>query len=706
MLASSMLISGYPGNMLTPVKVHAAGNFTLNMATKAALANNKTYKKTKAQIETQQMKYVDAVTSIQKRKKSLSSFRWSPLLSFKFPQDPKMDDEYTWTYKPLQIQTNITNLRHKLSDVVYASKEEVSALYVDIYVSDVKIEFLKDVIAGLERDKERTTARIAEGTGNPNDIRKIDNSLKKYKSALAKEERASRINKGKMMKFTGLDVSTGYTFTNPFVTAEIPRNSLDKLIKVAKERDHDFYVQKMTTSLALTSLKLNHQLMKSQYGHKLDQLSPYINQAYKGMEIDTNAFQKATNAFIEAVDKKWKGKRRILFFSFTLEWFMGDTDGSRYIEDNPYALATSAGEYLDALEDQKTAEAELESSIKNDFENIVTARNAYLNMYETNAELYETIQKDKVRNIAGDFPLDELTDEQSELAANGLDEIDLLAAYTKLLFSFDRKTCGGITEYLASAKADVKSSSGGNSYKTPGTEKDSGDDGYVDSEDKDPTSDFVTDSNGGDSYLEADKIKGAYYYIETHIEDRMFTFGVSIPEDTKPKITHYELWVNDTRIGERTAVGDEIRHLTLALDNADKTSVKMFSSGKLVDICEIDSSVTRAELKLTSSYKVIREEAPRTVAAYKSSISDSPAKVTLEFTREEGEKIGFYVVTDEDGNALLSGDHYKIDEPFSYLAAIAGDFSKLKVQFYDSSDEFLYTGNFNTSKKTIVINTQ
>ena len=696
----SMVMVSSDGMIFFRRNVYAAQTFTLGTAQKLGLANSKVYAKTKSQIAVQQTKYVDAVKSIEKRRKSLSSFRWTPLLSFKFPQDPLMDEEYTWMYKPLQIQTNITNLKHKLSDTVYASREEISSLYVDIYVSQVKIKYLTELIDGFEKDKERTNALIAAGTGNANDIRKIDNSLKKYKSVLAKEERAIIVNKNKMKKLTKMDVSS-HEFVNPFVTADIPRSAIDNFVKTAKERDHDFYVQKMTTSLAFSSLKMNYQLMKNHYGSKMDSLSPYISQAYNGQEIDVASFQKATDNFIEKVDRKWKGKRRILFFSFTLEWFMGDTDGSRYIEDSPYALATSAGDYIDALNDEKSAEQELEDTIRNDYEGLVTAKNAYLGMHDSNAELYEQIQKDKVKNLAGTFTMEELNDEQNELAGNGLDELDLLAAYSKLLYSYDRKTCGAVTDYLASSKASVKSSSGGKSYKTPGTEKEA-DDSFIDDA-AEEGGDFIGGDNGKDSFLEADKIEGAYYYIESHVEDRMFAFGVSIPDDMTPKITDYELWVNDTRIGERTKTDEQIKHLTLALDNADKTVVKLYSSNKLIDICEIDSMVNRGKLNITASYKVVTQEKPRTAASYKMDINENLKTVTFKFEKSEGEPISYYLVTDSEGNALLDGEHYRIDDEFEYLSAVAGDLTKLRVQFYDNEDNFLYTGDFVANKGTVVV---
>ena len=692
-----------------PFQVQALGagkTLTLNQAQKLALSRDRDTKKAKGQIVTQQTKYLDAVESIKKRKHTLNSFRWTPLLSFKFPQSPKMDDEYTWTYKPTQITSQITSLKHKLNDCVFSSKLKVSEIYTDIYAGQIKIGFLNGLITDYERDKERTEAAISSGTGTQADLRKIDQALSKYRSELTKVDREFLTNKQKLTKLIGMDVTEGYRFTNPFIMASIPRSALDTLIKVAKENDQSLYEAKLNRVLALTSLKTYQQLMNNKYGGRMGAVNHFVNQAMNGQEIDMGAFQSAMNGLISDVDEKWLGERSILFWTFTLEWFMGDTDGSRYMDNDPYALATAAGDYLDALDEEKSVEEDLETNVRSEFENIVTGYNAYKDTYNSNVALFEEIQADKLRNLAGTFTLEELKEEQNALNSASIDEMELLSSYSKSLYAFDRLTCGGITQYLASASDSMKSSAGGVSYKTPGTEdeNDGGDDsGYATSEDAEISSDFMTDSNGGDSYLEADKIDGAYYYIESRVEDNQFVFGVNIPDDATPKITHFELWVNDTMVGHRTRVGEQIIHLALSLDNADKTVVKVYNGRNLVDNVQIDPSVNRDRLDITTAYHVVRAESPRVVGNYTITMDPSLAQVEFGFSGRTGEKIAKYLITDESGAALNEGEPIDIEKTCKHLSSTAGNLSKLKVNFYDSAGNMLYTARFRANDGSMVV---
>jgi hypothetical protein len=113
--------------------------------------------------------------------------------------------------------------------------------------------------------------------------------------------------------------------------------------------------------------------------------------------------------------------------------------------------------------------------------------------------------------------------------------------------------------------------------------------------------------------------------------------------------------------------------------------------------------VNRGKLNITASYKVVTQEKPRTAASYKMDINENLKTVTFKFEKSEGEPISYYLVTDSEGNALLDGEHYRIDDEFEYLSAVAGDLTKLRVQFYDNEDNFLYTGDFVTNKGTVVV---
>ena len=95
-------------------KIWAADKvLTLKQAQNLAISNDKEYKKILTQIEFQQIKYSSAIKSIAMKQKNMRTFRWTPLLSFKFPEKPTLADEYEWVYKPLQITCTINELKHQ-----------------------------------------------------------------------------------------------------------------------------------------------------------------------------------------------------------------------------------------------------------------------------------------------------------------------------------------------------------------------------------------------------------------------------------------------------------------------------------------------------------------------------------------------------------------------------------------------------------------
>ena len=108
----------------------------------------------------------------------------------------------------------------------------------------------------------------------------------------------------------------------------------------------------------------------------------------------------------------------------------------------------------------------------------------------------------------------------------------------------------------------------------------------------------------------------------------------SIPEDMSPKITDYELWVNDTMVGPRTKVSDQLIHLALSLDNADKTVVKLYNGRNLVDNCQIDATVARDKLEITTGYHVVRNESAKSVATYTATQDMTLKTVEFSFGRD------------------------------------------------------------------------
>lgn len=663
-LCISVFLSACFTNQLT---VYGAGKvLTLSQAQNLALSKNKAYQKVKSKIAMQQVKYTEAVKSIQLKKKNMATFRWSPLLSFKFPQKADLADAYQFQYKPLQIQTQITALTHQLQDTRYEVLEKISVQYVQTYIYQEKIAFAKEQIDSLEKAIAKNEARVKTGEARQADVDKMKTSLKKLENDMSLYLRSIEGAKRKISDLTGMDITTGYQLTDPLVTADIDRDKLKGLISYTLEEDQSYYEAKLTTQLAYTSLTLNESLMKSQYGSKMNILNPYLSQAVSQEEVDGDAFKSAYDQFLVNIDAPWSGKLRILFIRIPKEWFKGSIDGVRYVEDEPYALYTAVLDYQDAVLEQKSMEKELTGNVTDSFEALITARNAYQSLQDTSLAEKAEVEKSTVLNQIGELPYDELSSQQTGYEETQMECLDALASYSELLYSFDRLTCGGITAYLEGEGTNQEAAA------------------------------------GGTSYLEEELAEGAYYYIQSKVEDNVFLFGIHVPEEFNIDITDYELWIDEVQIGARTSADGQLRHLALALDNPQRVSVRLYNGDELVDEVEIDPQVNQAELKIQGGYRVVNEDTQKKAAVFSYQVDSGLNMAEIGFQPETGEPIAYYQVTDAQGNPLFSQKLIPIAEKFRYLSVMVGDISQLRVMFYDSNQQKLYEGILDELTKSVI----
>ena len=640
---------------------------SLQQAQKVAIAKSSRRVKILNKIELQEIKYSAAVKSIQMKKKNMSTFRWTPLLSFKFPEQPTLADEYEWQYKPLQITSTISSLQHQLLDDQLETKESVSNLYVQIYINQEKIAFMEENLEQAQTTLTRNQARLAVGEANQSDIDKLQQSIDRLTTDISLQKRSFETNKSKLSKLINQDVTTGYTFQNPLQQADIPRNILDNLIQYTLDNDQSYYEAKMDTRLAYTGMNMMESMMRSQYGNKMNNIMPFINQIKAGDSVDSGAFKNAYKQMLDNVDAPWNGTKKILFIRIKKEWFKGAVDGSRYVEDDPYALYTGALEYMDALKEQNSLQDELTNSVKSGFETLKTAQIAYNDAQKSCDILEQEVEKNTRLNLLGKVSYEELSDLQEEYRNQESETLDLLAEYTQLLYSYDRLTCGGITAYLEGTDVDMKAAQGGNSFI-------------------------------------AKELEGkAYYYINYRVEDNIFVMGVSIPDNYSLDITDYALYVNDMQIGDVTPIDEELEHLALDLDQVDKAQIFLYDGQELVDVREIDSSVNQAELPINGGYTLEHKESVQTVATYIYTLQKTTNTVSMKITPKASEQIAYYRLTDTDGNAVNGDELIPIDEEFTYLSLLVGNLSGLNIIFYDSQEQELYQGMFNTGSSTITV---
>lgn len=642
---------------------------SLKQAQTLALSNSKAYKKITTKINLQNVKYAEAIKSIALKQKNMKTFRWTPLLSFKFPEQPDLADSYEWQYKPIQIQYGLTSLYHELADLKYEITEKVSNLYVQAYISQEKISFARQKKSAMEETYKRNRILLKTGEASQADVDKMEQSLKKLDSDISLKQRELETAKSKMTEIIRLDVTYGYRFENPMLTVNIERSALSSLTDYTLENDHGYYEAKMNSRLGLISLELNEKLMNGHYGSKMNSIRPFVNQAKKGAEIDEDAFKAAYDNFLYTIEKPWNGSIRILFIKIPKEWFKGSLDGVRYIEDDPYVLYTNALEYTDLKNEEESVRSALVTNVTDSFEAIVTAQNAYSSLEKEMLRQEKAVEKALLSNQLGELTYEELRAEQDSYESLQTDTMDALASLSELLYSFDRLTCGGVSKYLSGelTKADA--------------------------------------SYGGSSFLTEESAEGAAYYIRSKVEDNLFLFGIIIPDDYSLNVTDFELWVNGTQIGERTAATSELKHLTLALEGIDKATVRLYDGDTFLAECEIDPMVSSGALEVTGGYRVTQTKKERAVAAFSCTMDEELGTAILRFQKKTGESIAFYQIQDSSGKAVYQNVQIPLEEPFRYLALAGQDLESLRVVFYNADGEKLYQARLDETAMEAVVET-
>ena len=635
----------------------------LEQAQRMALSISKDISRQNNKIILQRMKYVEAVEGIRAKVKNLRSFRWSPLLSFKFPQQLDLTQEYDLNIKPLTLQTEIDNMTHKLADLEYQIIYEVNSAYHDVYLLQESSAFTQERLNDAETQLTRNRAKLASGKATQTSVDRAQSSVDTLTRELANQLRDFQTAKERLSELIGMDVTTGYRFLNGFKTAAIPRERLEDLIQYTLDHDQTFYETKAAASVALLNIESYESLMRNEYGSKMNYIQVYINMAKQGMDVDYGAFQLKYREMLTALDKPWSGKLRILFFTFTMEWFKGEIDGTRYIEDEMYAVYTACMEYANAKREQDAMERELRAQVRDTYESLVTSWNSFETLQKLSADAQRTLEKILVLNQLGKASYEETADAQTDYQNAQQDTIDALKDYNDLLSEFDRLTCGAIAKYLRDSGMDLNA------------------------------------GEGGDAYALLDPIHDPYYYIYSSVADLTFYIGVSIPDGFAPAVDSFEVWYDGTQIGTRTATGEELRHLTLDYRDTNRLTLRLYNGDSFVTECGIDASIPRDTLD-------IQPEKPppetRIVGSYAVStttqggVSVSELKLRLNAV----ENASAYTLTYEN-QGIYTTERRPLTESFTYLTLLIASLENVTASLYDSEGGHVMDVHFDTATQEL-----
>lgn len=659
-LLCSILMTALP---MTFVQA-ADKKLSVQTAKSMALSESSEYTKLKNQLALAKVQYTQSVKSIKLKEKNQKTFRWSPLLNFKFPEKPDLADEFEYTYKPLELQSQIDVLNHSIEDCVYGIYEDVQLSFLSVYVLQEKIAYNEKRISSYQDTLSKNKARLLKGQANQSDVDTLEKKLDTLNDTLAADQRSFEAEKEKLGQLIGIDVSTSYTFQSPFVTASLSREIEDELIDYTLEHDDAYYQAKVASANGLLELNTNYRLMQNQYGSKMRMIDSFINQAKRGEKLDSAAFKLKYGELLEAADKPWQGKKRILFIKVPKEWFKGAIDGIRYVEDEPYALYEAAVEYQGLYAEELAMKKELTASVKDYYENYVSAQNTSQSLAKEVAKKERELKQAGYYNIAGKMTYEEYAQVQEEYEELQMDHLDAKAAYSEILYSLDRLTCGAVSAYL----------------KGDGIE--------------------LSASEGGMSYVVEDEGDGIYYYIHSMVENNIFELGLSVPDDYEIEVSDYELWVDGMQVGTRTNVKKTIRHLALDIGDVERVFIRLYNGDTFVDDCDIDPSVYSERLKITSYHVEMTED--RQIGTYTTKSNSVTGMLELSLQLNADQMAVSYNIKTADGKYLVSSKKLSVKDKFSYLAAAESSLEDLVICLYDSSGNLLCEAQLRSSDQTIL----
>ncbi len=676
----SSLAGRLNGGSGTSVQKPARSSISLNTCMDLAVNFDSKYEDATMEVESLEEQKASALKAIELRKRDLSTFRWTPLLSFHFPEDPSFSEAYEFAYKPIKLTNDILLAKRKVSDRIVALNKEVTDLYVEIYSLQQKLSFQNDSLNALNTGIARNKARVLTGQGKQSDVDKLEKKKETLTESIASNERTRLNDLIKLSGKVGLDITTDFEFEEPFVQSGMTRDELEKVIQYTLDLDTTYYEACLNESSQRASLLTNWDLVRGHYkASDYNIIAKYVNAALAGQAVPKKAFKADHAAFLKAIDRYWEGKKRIfLFIKIPRLWLKGEDDGVRYIQDDPNVMYQNVLDYRSAVVEKEAAAKEVENAVRDQYEAFITAKNAYNAAKKLVDEEKADLDKAAILNATGQvssaddavMTFDEYQDQQDQYEEDQNALLDALKTYTDTMNEFNRKACGGVYPYLTGKSVRLSASGTGLSY----------------SEDSDQ----------------------AMYYFNPIIQSQEFEVSVFIPENFPIELSTYELWVDTTKIGDTTAIDKSIRHLSLVTGNYKKVILRFFDrEGNFVDDCEINPSVAKGPLDIVTERKA--GETDVKIGTYTAETNNDTEITTITLTLDEGRDEKKYRILTEDGAFVSSDEKLDISKPFKYLSIITSDIRRLKIEFYDDNDNLISEGRFDDTsvdKKIMKVNKQ
>lgn len=507
----------------------------------------------KKQIELQQAK--EAILDTRKKENTV---RFSLLFNIKFPEKHGIPKEIELIMKVPEIQTELLILQQKKVYEALQSKTAGKKAFYEVLLGQYETTFYEERVKESNTVADRIQKQYHKGVGTKEDVEYSNGVRDEYKKALSNAEIRYYRNKEKLGEVIGEDIRFSYNFLEALPDQKLIRSDLEQAIQYALEHDFGLYEARKKQEYAEQRVSEILGIYEGKYSKYITDIKKYLKRQ-EGKPIDYEEFIQLYNNTLTQIDSPWYGNYviNLIFFKIQIpkEWFKGEYSGTRYLEDQKYALFVALVEREQAQKNTQQIQKTLISSIRDSFE-VLKQMQSSLKEAEKNQRQKEQIYQEELKsNQKGLTSFSSLEASKNNLYEQQKTLFEMRVEYAKALEDFNEITAGYIENLL---------------------------NGTV-----------LEDPN---RYESGDSLKPSWYLIPDTAGYR-FTFGVNIPSGYE--VDSYELCYQDIVIGTKKEVKEQLIHLGLTYENTSLLQLKFYQDDKLGYISYIDGTSYGGELVLT-----------------------------------------------------------------------------------------------------------
>ncbi|MBQ4347718.1 MAG: hypothetical protein IJC39_04660, partial [Firmicutes bacterium] len=452
-----------------------------------------------------------------------------------------------------------------------------------------------------------------------------------------------------------MDVRTGYTFSSQFYSDRLNDDiviDVEDAVTYALKRDKttasDYYKYNEASELV--------DFLYNRFEQRFGRVMHYIRSYFKADDLTTinwTQFKADYDKFYSHIDDPWDFWIFLWFFFWIIPlyvmWFRPTPISTKYLEDSKYALYDMLKEKYEAQIAYQESFRQKKIAIENAYNSLDNIRFSYeasLTDVERASRDYQTAL---VKNRSGTLTYEQLEDIRQRVTDSQNTAFENLIDYNEELSSFDHTTCG----YLW--------------YRLTGEE-------------------FASvDTMGGFSYGEEES--GPTYTIEMDVVDKTKKFAVQMNSSTLEP-THYEIWTaSGHQVGVRTAISEELMHLSLVFAEEKMMYIKLFKDGAQIAQATFDGTLAFGYLNFEQvSPGPEPKEDDGKAGTFERKETGITSSLKLNFDESHAANITYFAIMSNDGQTLGGeGTKTHINEEFMHLSSALSDYEAYYIVTYNAN---------------------